>query len=479
MMLVACCMISVSAGIVDVRSCGAVGDGIADDSVALRLAVKKLHEQRGGTLAFPSGTYRFAAVCKGGGAIVVSDLSHVKIEFAPGAQLLMDNLREDGSGDGHGLVFKGKSEDIVLVNVAVKWKNKPKRRSCGDGLRFEGFPDEKQSIKKITLTDCRIENAPQTGAVLMGCSDITVTNYSSIDTLADGLHFNACRNIKVNGVKGINNGDDTLAFVTYYDDEKIGNRPGPFAQPELTAWCNTDSTAENIIAVNGRADGVRIAQGNNIKLRNIDVTGKGCGIIIDAGEKDQTHKWQYLPSRGVSIENLTVKNCNTGLFVENFSKTARFRHFEVFAQVLNITDCSNDGIHVAYGSGVKLSDLTLHRNRVRLRNASDTEFSGLRLSGASLFIDGNIAGKLSADKLPGCNIVLNNIAVEDSSVLFQNLSGLRCTGLSIKNAPETALICSNVAASKLDQVSVVNANTSGKRGVIPLRQINCRDCEIK
>ena len=40
---------------------------------------------------------------------------------------------------------------------------------------------------------CSAENSPQTGAVLMGCSDIDVEDFRVTRTLADGLHFNACR----------------------------------------------------------------------------------------------------------------------------------------------------------------------------------------------------------------------------------------------------------------------------------------------
>jgi hypothetical protein len=82
----------------------------------------------------------------------------------------------------------------------------------------------------------------------MGCSDIDVENFRVTGTWADGLHFNACRHIHVNGVTGIETGDDTLSFVTYQDDNAISaysGAPGSYARTDFEEWNSNGSTAIN------------------------------------------------------------------------------------------------------------------------------------------------------------------------------------------------------------------------------------------
>jgi hypothetical protein len=140
----------------------------------------------------------------------------------------MDNLNpQSGVGDrGHGILIRGPCHDITLMNVAVKWAKKPRGRSMGDAFRFEGFPSDDRCISKVHLLQCSAEYSPQTGAVLMGCADVDVENFRITRTWADGLHFNGCRRIRVNGVTGIETGDDTLSFVTYQDEKAINAYTG-------------------------------------------------------------------------------------------------------------------------------------------------------------------------------------------------------------------------------------------------------------
>src|SRR6185295_17490212 len=157
--------------------------------------------------------------------------------FDPGAVLMMDNLNPQNSlGDhGHGIFFRGPCKNIAVINATVKWPRKPGGRSIGDAFRFEGFPSDDRCISNIRLLQCSAEFSPQTGAVLMGCSDIYVENFRVTRTYADGLHFNACRRIHVSGLTGLETGDDTLSFATYYDEKEqplYGDPHGPFSRAD-------------------------------------------------------------------------------------------------------------------------------------------------------------------------------------------------------------------------------------------------------
>ena len=116
--------------ILNIREFGAAGDGIADDSAALKQAAERLKSNGGGTLEFPAGTYRIGTV---GGGLILDEQSNVKVVFADGAVLLMDNLLPDGNGGGHGITVRGPAKNIELHNIKVQWKNKARTRSNGDG----------------------------------------------------------------------------------------------------------------------------------------------------------------------------------------------------------------------------------------------------------------------------------------------------------------------------------------------------------
>ena len=356
----------------NVMNFGARNDGLGDNTVAFDAAIRELKERKGGELYFPAGKYRFITRRKA--AISLERISNVGIRFAPGAVLLMDNLLENGTGGGHGIVVRGPANDIRLENIHIKWLVKPKARSHGDAFRFEGFPDNERTISNIYLMNCIGENSPQTGAVFMGCSDIFVNNFTSKNTLADGLHFNACRRINVDGVCGMENGDDTLAFVTYYSEKFMGKTGGVFAFPDLNEWCNFDSNAVNIVSYNGRANGIRISGGYNINVSNIAVSGKWAGIQLDsalATKKTRAVGWSYLASRNINISNASIRSCNMGLIVRTLNilpeDDARFWLFGLNVNNLNVSGIKELGINVQSVAGVILSDIHSD-SRVKLQN---------------------------------------------------------------------------------------------------------------
>src|SRR5204863_8382353 len=168
----------------DVHAFGAVGDAIADDQPALTRAAQAVTQNKGGVLYFPKGTYRCGRGTPNGLEFI--GVSNVTILFDPGAVLLMDNLNpQSGVGDyGHGILFRGPCRNITITNGAVKWAKKPIARSRGDAYRFEGFPDDDRCISNIRLLQCSAELSPQTGAVLMGCSDIDVESFRITRNLA-------------------------------------------------------------------------------------------------------------------------------------------------------------------------------------------------------------------------------------------------------------------------------------------------------
>lgn len=353
--VLAACAPASAGATVNVREFGAKGDGTTDDSAAIGDAVAALSS--GGTLQFPAGSYRFAQQNPAGQAAVsLAGLSDVTVEFDSGAELLMDNLNSGGAGNSHGIVVRGPASNIVLSNVVVRWASQPSSRSFGDGIRVVGFPSDASSIpadwtgsggpvRGISLSNCEVASSPQAGVIMMGVSDIDVVNLRVDNTMADGLHFNACRRATISGHSATNAGDDGLALVTYYSDEfAFDNDAETFSFPDLTDWSDADFTIRGVTVSGGRANGVRAAGAHRVSINGLTVRDKrsGSGVVVDSAARGSDADWLYVATRGLTIDQVDVEGCETGIHVlarPTGSADGRFSDFDVHVTGASIRNC--------------------------------------------------------------------------------------------------------------------------------------------
>lgn len=431
----------------DVRSFGAVGDGAADDQPAITKAADALARNKSGVLYFPCGVYRCARQPKMQNGVEFVGVSNVTILFDPGAVLLMDNLDlKTGHGDrGHGILFRGPCKNVALVNVAVKWSKRPTIRTMGDAFRFEGFPSDDRCISNVRMSHCSAEFSPQTGAVIMGCSDVEVDDFRVTRTWADGLHFNACRRVQVNGVTGIETGDDTLSFVTYQDDKATDaytGGPGSYARADFGEWNSNGSTATNITARGGGANGVRLAGATNVALSNIVVQGKLRAVISDCGKKEAgKHSWSWLASRGITISNVVATDCSTAFYVANFNQplTADDKWWRFDIQLSNLTakDCKADSLLISNAAGVSVRGARAENKKIRLLHARDCTLDSVELKNGEFIVEGE-ANAATTKPTPtsapaqSLDLTLRNLHIAHGYLDLHNCRGLKMQGISVE-----------------------------------------------
>lgn len=343
--------------VVDVRAFGAKGDGRKDDSAAIQAAVRAMRS--GNTLYFPAGSYRFAQQRPpGDAAVAISGLSDVNIEFAPGAELLMDNLdSRTGEGTSHGIFIRGPASNITMHNVTIRWSRRAPR-SFGDGIRVLGYPTGSDKpfgwvgppapVSRVRLSGGDIRLSPQAGAILIGVSDIAITGLRVHGTSADGLHFNACQRATIHDYTGIDTGDDGMALVTYYSEAPLfDDAAQTFAFPDLTEWSNADFTISGVSVSGGRANGVRLAGANRVSLTGLKASGilKGAGLITDsASVVGPATAWRYVASRGIRVDQMSADNCDSGfqlLARPSGPIDPRFTDFDVDLSGATFRDCTN------------------------------------------------------------------------------------------------------------------------------------------
>ena len=447
----------------DVRTFGAVGDGLADDQPALAKAAKAVAQNKGGVLYLPFGTYRCGRQPGMENGIEFDGVSDVTILFDPGAVLLMDNLNpQSGVGDhGHGILFRGPCKNIAVINAAVKWAKHPSARSMGDAFRFEGFPSEDRCISNVRLLQCSADWSPQVGAIFMGCSDIDVENFRVTRTYADGLHFNACRRVRVRGVTGIDTGDDTLSFVTYEDDKAVNaysGGPGSFARADFGEWNNTGSTATDIYAQGGGANGVRLAGAMNVALANVVVEGKLRAVISDCGKKEgNKHSWSWLASRGITIANVVATDCTSGFYVANFNQPLtvddKWWRFDIQLSNLSARDCKDDSVLIAEAAGVAVRGVKAENRRIRILDARDCTLDGIKLKNGEFVVEGQ-ADAATMQEAPKLGLCVRDLDIDQGYLDIHNCRGLTCEGVRITHPAGDGLRTSQLFGSRLEGLSV-------------------------
>ena len=229
-----------------------------------------------------------------------------------------------------------------------------------------GWTGPATPVSGVTVANCVIQSAPQAGVVMLGVSDITVTDLRAENTQADGLHFNACRRVKVDGHTAVNTGDDGLALVTYFSDTSSYDPAAQtFAFPGLTEWSNADFSISNVAVSGGRANGVRLAGALRVDINGLTVTDvqHGAGVMIDSATAGHEVEWEYVSARDLTLSDLTVEDCETGIHVlarPADTDDQRFTDFAIDIADAQLRRCTNWSVRVE-----SLSDQPVNRGEPR------------------------------------------------------------------------------------------------------------------
>ncbi|MCG7592759.1 glycosyl hydrolase family 28-related protein [Mycobacterium sp. PSTR-4-N] len=485
-------LMSSTTSTVNVKDFGAVGDGVTDDSAAIKAAEAALTS--GARLYFPEGDYRFAQQHPtGNAAVLLKGLSDVTVEFAPGSRLLMDNLDAAGHGTSHGIRVEGAASHVSILNPTIEWVTAPSARSFGDGISVLGWPSDSPpppgwtgstgTVQYVTIANARVVNAPQTGAVIMGASDVTVTDFMAVGTKADGLHVNASRRVAIDGLTAIDTGDDGLAFVTYYHPSQVwtyGPTDGPFNQSGLGDWNNSGSSATHVTVTGGRASGVRVQGGRDIVIGQVTVSGKDFGVQVNSAIATGPGDWTSLASRDVDISDVTIDDVQTGIVLatNNIDGTEDPMWWDfsgVSISDVTIHGASNWSVAVETPptttsklAGVSLYDITAEtgdsptgggNGGILLASLRDSTVDGLHLvSGHAADINilgaGQLRNGVAVAVLPSSNLVLDNVELDGPGrILIQDIAGLTVGSVSSSTAEGAAVVLYRVGDASFGTVT--------------------------
>ena len=226
----------VTAGVFDVRSYGAKGDGKALDSPAINKAIDAAAAAGGGTVRFPAGMYRsFSIRLKSnvslyldqGATIVAADTRDGDGRYDDPEPNQWDQYQDFGHSHWHNSLIWGENlENISILGPGRIWGkglvrsgNQSRTKEQNDALGNApsdpragpfGYPNPRDAVEKgwgnksISLKLCRnviirditIFHGGHFAILATGVDNLTIDNVK-IDTNRDGIDVDACKNVRI------------------------------------------------------------------------------------------------------------------------------------------------------------------------------------------------------------------------------------------------------------------------------------------
>lgn len=275
------------ANVVDVRTFGAIGDGIVDDADAIQRALYSL--KSGDTLVFPAGyTFRHTAV------------SSKVNPWMPGWVLTVvtPNVRITGGGTLLATAQASSEFYVHADNVAVDNLTFKSTGVTARAAPFEAMGLRIGAHTGVSVTDVTVDGPAGAGFYVGGASNFTATRVNVRNSWSDAIHITGgSHDGVVNDCTATNSGDDGFAVVSYRNDPINSNitinNPKFYGQ----SW--------------GRA--FSVVGGDSIRWNNVYAENSDAAAIYVAAESE----WDTWNATNVTFNGATLVNSNTDSAVDH------------------------------------------------------------------------------------------------------------------------------------------------------------------
>jgi len=256
---------------------GAVGDGVTDDTLAIRTALDSLDP--GDTLVFPQGK-----------TFVHTDTITVgknDVRLTGGGVILATNEQRS--------MFLLNNNNIRVDNLTFRMGPTSKR-----WVEYEKMKLRLRGFSGITLTDVTVDGSAAAGIYVGGASNFYFTRVTVQNTRADAIHMTEGASYgTLTDVVVRNPGDDGIAVVSYKNGKDAPVRNITVNNPHMygQTW--------------GRA--FAVVGGNNIVWNDIYAERSACATVYIAAEKE----WVTYPVNNVTVNGGVINYANQNATVDH------------------------------------------------------------------------------------------------------------------------------------------------------------------
>ncbi len=282
----------------NVRAFGATGNGAEPDTKAVQAAITRCHEEGGGSVVFPEGTYRVASVRL---------LSNVRLSLHEKAVITGDSKgylppepnpysKYQDAGHSHfrnAVLFGEDVENVAIEGGTINGGGAKSGAGAGGG-------DKVISIRvgrNLVFRNIRHETGAHFVYLLNDCENLIMTGLTILRS-RDGVDLMSCRNVAISQCRFTGLGDDAIGIKSDY---ALGRK---ISSSNIAVWDCYFETNCNGIQFGSETAG----DFSDVRVWNVKVgrAGKaGIGITCnDGGIID-----------GVDFHNIEIRDANIPIFL--------------------------------------------------------------------------------------------------------------------------------------------------------------------
>ena len=343
--------VQIKDNIYNVRDYGAVGDGKILNTQAIQKAIEACAEAGGGTVYFPSGTYK-------AGSLYLK--SNITFFISTGATLLgSKNMKDyDESEHLYGSRFfflYGRN----VKNVSIVGGGKIDGNMALDNGGYGPLAVIFEHSENILIRDVDIINSAGTAPCIHYSNHVDIIRVNILNSFGAGITATCCVDLLIDGVLVDNSTDDPIVLK----NEKNEGGPGSFG------YLTKDVIITNTTIRNTSHGAIKIGTGTagvfrDIVVNNCTFENTGPMFLIELMRPKKKETTERL------IENIIFSN----ITLRNVERMFRWTSMDVNRPIIRNISINNiiaDGVHtpsVIYGlPEAPISDLTFSNIKVTYR----------------------------------------------------------------------------------------------------------------
>ncbi|WP_256009048.1 rhamnogalacturonidase [Desertivirga xinjiangensis] len=356
--------------VLNVRSFGAIADGVSFDTKAINAAIEHAAKNGGGTIYFPPGKYLSGSIRMKSNITLYLDNGTLLIAAPSGAlseydepEHRVNNQYEDfGHRHWHNSLIWGENvQNIAIVGNGTIW---------GKGLERENSDEnDKRPNKTIGLYRCRnvlirdinILHGGWFCLLATGTDNLTIDNVK-MDTNRDAIDIDCCHNVRISNCSLNAPGDDALVLKSSFAlNEPRATENVTITNCHFSAYDEgtmLDGTRQRLKNVNKWGPNGRLKFGteSNGGFRNIVVSN--CTFEYSRGLALETVDGALLEN--ISIMNITMKDVGNAPIFLRLARRMRGPSNTPVGELRRVRISNLTAYNVGGGQGILISGVPGH-----------------------------------------------------------------------------------------------------------------------